>query len=559
MSSMSSGHVPGLLDQSPINGPVAIDRYLSPGRSAWIVNRDSYADALATVSGVCAWWGGGADLLIPATPGAGVSPMWEEFLYANAVDATATRDVVPNDTFTAAAGTVASQTSGALLIAVLARRKDRDNWAECFDPSTVPVDNPWHLAYVACQGLLPPDPTAEALRLQRIIPDTTIRDILKIDSVAPNQPGPTDLLERVYRRRSIGPVVVTMSEWAAYPPPEGSTFHSEPPMPIKYGRATRFNGNIVVVYTPGDVEDLCAAWNHRALYGHPSWAPLAVPVTEDVVGTVAAWTRENAFAGSGLRPVEVALVSHSVPIEQLEELAASLGDGYTAVPLDVVLRPGLPLSRHSSEVAVFDRGHARIPVWTQHDRTEIARLAGPQIGMRFTARFTIRQYPLPPVSALSVVRALSDRAAHGGVYARNTGPTDVVDLAWPDGWLVLSAACTDAGLVASPSTPGHVAAELLHRVGDWNGLLPLLDQRILKLLQQMAQRRGISWFKDRLNTLRQQVLSSDDPADELQRQIADLSIGARAEEDLQQITMDPVREALDNSTKAAEAWLAWAE
>src|SRR5262249_35196240 len=91
-----------------------------------------------------------------------------------------------------------------------------------------------------CQRPLPPDPTEEELRSQRIVPDTTIRDILKIDSVAPDQPGPADLLERVYRRRSIGPVVVTMSEWAAYPPPEGSTFHSEPPMPIKYGGATRF-------------------------------------------------------------------------------------------------------------------------------------------------------------------------------------------------------------------------------------------------------------------------------------------------------------------------------
>jgi len=49
---------------------------------------------------------------------------------------------------------VTSQTSGALLVAVLARRRDRDNWAACFDPSTVPVGNPWHLAYVACQGLV---------------------------------------------------------------------------------------------------------------------------------------------------------------------------------------------------------------------------------------------------------------------------------------------------------------------------------------------------------------------------------------------------------------------
>jgi hypothetical protein len=53
VSSTSSGHVPGLLDPSPISGPVALDRYLSPGRSAWIVDRDSYADALATVRPCC--------------------------------------------------------------------------------------------------------------------------------------------------------------------------------------------------------------------------------------------------------------------------------------------------------------------------------------------------------------------------------------------------------------------------------------------------------------------------------------------------------------------------
>lgn len=559
MNPLARPHIPGLLDGAAVEGPTALDRFLSPHRTAWIVDEGSYLDAVAAVREVCGWWGTGADLLIPAAHSGGLAPLWMEFLCANAVNATATRGVIAEDSLSAVAGQVSKHGAGAeLAVAALARHRDRERWAACFDPSVITRDHPWHLAYVGALGLLPVDPPKDDLRFHGLRDDLTVRDVLKVDTSPPDTVGGGDLLDRMRGQPSAPPVMLTMMNWAAYPPWTGSTFDSEPHMPIKYGRATRFNDNIVVIYTPGDAGDLCVLWNLRALYGRPPRAPLAVPVTEDVSSVIASWMSRFAFVGTGLRRSEGALVSQSVPLEQLEELAGRVGRGFTAAPLDVVLRPGLPLARHSSEVAVFVSGHARVPAWAPNDRSEVAPLAKPHSG-RFTVRFCVPDHPIPPVRALSAVKPLSDRAAHGGTYARHTGANDVADLVIPHGWQVLSAACADANLTATASTEGHVAAELLHGVGGWDGLIPLLDQGILTLLQHLSLRRGMSWFKAQLNAIRKRVATADQPCMELAQQIGELSIAARGNEEPPVITMDRVQQTLDKSRKAAEAWLAWAE
>lgn len=422
MSPLAGAHVPGLLDEAPLEGTTALDRFLSPRRSAWIVDDGNYLDAVEAVREVCSWWGSGADVLIPAARGAGLAPLWMEFLYASAVDATATRGVVTEDSLSAAAGRASKRGVGAeLAVAALARHQDRERWAAHFDPSVVPPDHPWHLAYVGALGLLPADPSNDDLRFHGLRDDVTLLDVLKIDTTPPATVGSRDLLDRMRGRPSAPPVTLTLMSWAAYPPWTGSTFDSEPPMPLQYGRATRFNDNIVVVYTPGDASDLCLLWNLRALYGHPARAPLAIPVTEDVSAVIAAWIGESAFVGTGLRRGEGALVSHSVPVEQLEELAGRVGHGFTAVPLDLVLRPGQPLARHSSEVAIFDRGHARIAAWAANDRSEILPLTGPHSG-QFTTRFCVRDHPIPEAVKSDKTRVTHDVCTVAGGWLIHAAP-----------------------------------------------------------------------------------------------------------------------------------------
>ncbi|MFC0005527.1 hypothetical protein [Micromonospora siamensis] len=551
-------HIPGLLDQTPVQGPVALDRYLSPTRSALIVRQDSYSDATTAIAEACTLWGGASTLLIPAPNGGPISSTWQNFLIDNGVDITATRAVVPEELLSSGAGTVTISAKGELMIAVLARKDDTGQWPRIFDTATVSEEDPWHLAYSACLGGLPLPPTPEELHLERL-KDISVQDLVGVDVTPPSESGCEDLLRRTRGNPSLSPVAATLSDWAIHLPPQGSTFFSLPSMPVKHGEATRFNHNILVIYTPKNVEDLCLAWNLRSIYGQPGHAPFAIPVTADIPAVVAQLKAGHAFSATGLRSLEVAVVSASLSIDRLEAIAAQCGDGFSAIPTESVLRAGVPLSRHSSEVVVFEQGQAQAPVWSQQDRRDISSLAGPLVAAGFTVRFAMRNHPIPPIKSFSGRGVLSDRVAHGALYARNSAPSDVAKLAWPDGWLTLSAACHDRGLSASPSTPGHVAAELIHRVGDWEGLLPFLHPDILDLLQQLAQRSGMSWFKNRLNGVLREVSLAEDQAAELERQIHGLSIGAKSDEELQHVTLDAFQKALGKSRRAAEAWLRWAE
>ncbi|WP_141710516.1 hypothetical protein [Micromonospora saelicesensis] len=562
---MHPRYIPSLLDKSVISGTHAIDRYFSPPRFARLVDGGSYSDAVTAVRQTCSRWGGTTDILIPIQQSGQLTADWEKFLSISQVDAVLTRDVVERFEPSVPLADIrdGERHLGELVISMLARRPEGVNRSlPCFDPSIVSEDDPWHLAYVGCLGLLPSSPSPQDLQLSSLVPGTTFADVYDIDTAVPENIGLDDLISRTQGVSSAtNPTHLAALGWGVQQPSRGGNFSGEPLVPMSNIESRNFNENVIVVYTPQDASDLCLLWNLRAAYGHLGSVPAALPLTASISDDIKRLLRPGNFYNHGFRRLKVALVSVSVSEEKLREIAEATDERCRAAPMSSVLRVGYPLTRNSAEIAVFDKGYTRLPALTYQDKTEIADLTSTFGKGQFESRFVLRGRSLPIVPSLNVGELFADRASHGGVYARRTTDRQFLDVVWPSGWTVLTEAVRGLGMTATQSIPGHLAAEFLHQIGGWDEMLPVLDTKIIELLYEKSQKSGMSWFRNRATQIARAVFTEDEGGRgaELERRISDLSIVAQADEELNEITFHQVKAAMAGSARAAKEWIRWAE
>ncbi len=138
--------------------------------------------------------------------------------------------------------------------------------------------------------------------------------------------------------------------------------------------------------------------------------------------------------------------------------------------------------------------------------------------------------------------------------------SDTVAVEWPSSWTLLQAAAADHGLHVRASRPGQAAAALLERIGSFEAVEPLKDDRILAQLDRLGERVGISWFRSRLRDIQSGLAAASDNA---------AARSARIEAQLDGMVVPPVDDAQHELTASqlqsdfglptARAWLAWAE
>ena len=324
--------------------------------------------------------------------------------------------------------------------------------------------------------------------------------------------------------------------------------------------------NIVVVYEPGDIDDLCLLWSLRAAHGFPRGFPLGVPKTADVLSELQRWTDvddPNLHFAAKLRGFgrPFALTSCSISLAELRAYADDASGPWQVFAPDELLQSPSRPSIRSDDFAHFVNGEGRVAGWDQETR-ELLRARPPgAYGLNLHARISLQDRPLPPLRPLRLGdRALAPAWRDGGYDTQlPREPGGTIRIEWPSGIAVLRAAAANYGLEIRPSRPGRAAEAFVRRIGDFEQLDALKDEWVLQEVDRLTERQGTRWFRERMRTITASLaeVNPTDQLDVIHRQLDDMHVTAAGLTDAHDITASTLQRRLGRD--GARAWLEWAE
>jgi hypothetical protein len=555
---------PLLLHDEPLTGAFGVRRWVTTQRDVHLVDAASLADATAAVEAACNIWGGAYHLLVPVPENATVIPEpWQTLVRDTGPTRTATRGRLPVPEVAQepdVGGMWRAESSGVMPLTVLATMDQPSGGfrtvrtANALDP-----DDPWTLAYTAIWGRLPEALDPGHLRWAGLRDNLRYADVVPIDSTPPAEPGPADLLGSLRDSKVRTAASMSCVRLGFATAPVGSQFGiGAPTFPIRFHRARECGPNIVVVYEPGSVADMCLIWHLRAVHGLRPGFPLALPLTTDVPAALRFWWAEFAMHSWGLRSATAHLASASVDVDTLTALAGAAGPQWSAVTWSDVLQPSWGCGVSSAEVAMFERGRAELSAVHPTEDAALGRHAVTELTGSLELVVTPTGTKLPPSGTLARPFIAEYR---GGAVLHVGGTRETVAMEWPTGLTVLDAVVRDHGLRGETSEPGRLAETLLRRTDELGGLLPLMHPGIQALLARLGARHGMSWFKQRLRALLPEGVEADTSIEVrlalIEARVAEMA-GLPSDEEQSDITFNDVQRALNDGV-AAQSWLSWAD
>jgi hypothetical protein len=418
--------------------------------------------------------------------------------------------------------------------------------------SHLAVEDPWWVAYSAALGTWPATPDAKILEWGRLRPDLSFEGIIRKETEDVDWPGVSDLRHRLEATDVVTPARMSLSFLELRP--KTVTYRGEQLLPDRDWLSESYAGNVVVVYEPGSVEDLCLLWSLRAAFHSPVGLPLGIPYTADVVrdaGLVA-----EVGINAPLHRPRFGLTSLSLTVDRLQELAAELGPSWSVVAAEDVLRAGSPVGRRTADVAVFASGRARVPPLSAADADLLNRVPA-LTNVEVETRLQPLGRPLPRIRTLRGDYPPTGYR-HGSSVAEPPRRRGLVELRWPPGWTVLEAAAKDHGLICRPSRAGASAAALLTTIGGETALQAIALPELVALLHRLGERRGISWFRERFRALASNTPGADQEG-QLQRLESGLDELRTRPLDEQQVAVTASEVGRLLGRDLGKAWLEWAE
>lgn len=556
--------LPGLLDNSSHSGVLGIKRELGPRNMATMVDSSDPSGAITAVGIACQLWGGGAFALIPTEVNGMTSvlkPLWENLIVQFDPDWVDLAGLPPVVLPHGIGDHIADRGLGQPLLSVAVNQeRNPEDW-RLLEVCDLDAGNPWLTAYVGTLGWLPAEPTKSILEAARFRSDVHFENLINIRRSVPVSPGIDDLVERLLMRSALSPIQLSLAFLDRFPVQTSyRLFSGDPILPEPNAIAERHGSNLVVIYQPGNVEDLCLLWNLRASHGQPSDLPIGLPASEPIPDLITQLQVTYSRQG-GVFPVgRLALTSASITPDELTEM---VGGRFPVVGPSDVLRPWKRPARTTTEVATFSLGRARVSAWAPTDRDRIGSHRTPfGRGGGLVAHLEVQPQPLPPVKELDDPGGwpFPDGYRHGGWEKKANDANELLEMPWPSGWHVLERCAQRYDLTVRPSAAGLAATALLRRLGGIDSINLLLSPSVIATLERLSERKGMSWFRQQVRSL---AASVNEAADKIaamktiENHLAALRLRP-AEDEVRELTQGQVQRLLRNKA-AAGRWLEWTE
>lgn len=546
--------VRGLLDNELLDGPHEVSTWLRPTRSAHPVAVGDIRGALAQIEWMCQLWGGAGRPLLPVRDRK-LPDLYVELLKSELVDHI--ESGVEVDT----PFRVEQTPSWDALALLIASGERRDQWTRPVEVVELAEDDPWNPVYSAVLGRLPEEPDPEKLDLFCLRKDLTFDEVFPVRRVR-TEGSLEDLLGRLESVDHIRPRQLSNLHLAAGMEPDTTFMGHNETIPPRSPVRRAAGPNIIVVLSPGSVEDVALLWNLRAAHGDRRVLPIGVPAAEltgPVLQELRKPGRAQMFGWSGGK---CHVTSASLTQGELRNMTAHTPGVIVASEADLLTFGGPP-GRPGNQIGMWESGRSRFMI-SDSDREVLRPLQ--TSGARGVDMFMDIRVDGRPLPRNEVMRGLPFRDHYRGGAAQaplqQLRRVDAVTVVWPPSWTSLAATAQSRGLTVKPSDPGLAAVALLESLGDIEQVRWLLHGPLIDLLYRLGERSGMSWWKSRWTAVHKQLREQGVERGVLERAAHELgrddpAIAPSGEG--RDLPFADFLKAFGGKRVAAENWVRWAE
>ena len=517
-----------------------------PKRVAEPVRIGDVAHFREVIEYICQKWGGANVPLVPTGTDGSVSTDYERVLLGSAIDGLRGVDRYGLFELSDSKVNFSGQRAGygdQLAVAFYKYQKQ-----EKYSPLAIPelaFDDPWRDIYAANLGLLPTEPDKNILLRGNLLPDLTFDDFTRVQR--PKITGSVeDLLERLGAAESHTPRMSSLIHLAVGSGLNSGIRSANHPIPRPDFVRHDAGPNLIVVCSPGSVEDLVLLWNLRAAAGEHFVLPIGVPLHEASPEMFQNLAGKDAISRHGMAINSVYVTSASLTVS---ELAAMFGEqpsglvGYAAQK--DVLYFGPPAGWTRDEVLVWNEGRTSLVPTAPNANRKVLQSSALSSFVRFEVDIQVMAVPFPNGDDVRV-DSFGPRF-FAGSQSLGVGPdrNAAIDVEWPSRMMMGRIVAGSRGLELKESEPGRAGRIAISSFLNLWELNYLAHAPLLEFLEEMAAHTGISFYKRR-----QQLQGVSFEASE---------VVARTTDDLPEKSMHDFKRVLGNNQDAAKAWLLWAE
>ncbi|WP_133053459.1 hypothetical protein [Rhodococcus sp. 66b] len=422
---------------------------------------------------------------------------------------------------------------------------------------TLEEDDPWHLVYLATLGWMP-NMLSEPLCFAGGLAEVNIENLIPVERVSVTG-DLDDLLMRVTNREKFTPRQFGNLYLASGSTPNPGYLGLSSPIPSRWAQANAAGPNIVVVLSPDSVDDFALLWNLRALWGDRLPMPIGIPRELFNADSLRRLHQPGITTSFGLGGGGLYVCSESVSPDELRKITDDVPSVRVAEPRDL-LQPQAAPARPRSQVQTWTAGTSRITSFADDDRKVLGQAAHPSPSLVMSVR--VPEAPIPAVGPLRGSHYAAYQWGAAQVQASSGGRDGYTrEVRWPSGWTSLSATALELGLEVRESQPGLAAMNLIRALGDTWDIRYLCDMGLVDLLYELAERSGMSWWKQKWNGVEKRLREEGKTTEEIEALAVELGrdepVIAPSNEG-RQLAEPRFKTCFGNRKVASDRWLEWA-
>ena len=534
------------LDGERLNGPHVARISARPRRIALPMRAAEGISLRDSVQLECQLWGGAANVILPIDSAGSIPEIYRTILPGSQIDDVHGVDYDPEMLLTGEINFNRTRSVDRSQLAVgLLPFQSTDQQAP-LEVVTLDEDDPWFGIYLACLGSVPEEISPEIIRAGNWNPEIKFTDFVNIQRTTAAG-SLDDLLARTWPKKQVlTPRQLSMTH-LAYASTASTSIRSERPVLPDPGFARYDAGpNVLVVCSPGSLDDLALLWNLRAAHGDFYAAPIGVPSEELSVPAVQRLLSAAGLSRNGLSGTALYVTSCSISTDELSEALRSI-DGVSVRPPADMLMFGSVRGWSRDDILTWKDGRAAFKSLDSARYQEILdqRNINDLLIMQFDIAVEDAPLPLSDDYRVDHHNGAFYNGAHTIWSSLQRGSDKISSVAWPSRELVANSLASIRDFKLNESAPGIAARILVEMLGGLSEAHMLCHAPLLGLLESMAARQGFNWYKERLR----QAGVEAHPGD---------SVGSSIDE-LPEKSFHDFKRVLGNSEAAAKYWLAWAE